>query len=60
MLTKGNTLRKMRLAPAQTYYKLKIANRVEESVMRKSLNPRDESKSFTETVAGRKHWISIA
>ena len=50
----------MRLAPAQTNYKLKIVNRVEESVMRKSrvqkiaceLNLRDESKSFTETVAG--------
>ena len=36
MLTQRNTLRKMRLAPAQTNYKLKIVNRVEESVIRKS------------------------
>ena len=31
-----HTLRKMRLAPTQTNYKLKIANRVEEAVMRKA------------------------
>ena len=29
-----HTLRKMRLAPAQTHYKLKIVNRVEETVIR--------------------------
>ena len=31
-----HTLRKMRLAPAQTHYKLKIVNRVEETVIRKA------------------------